>query len=212
MASSSPESLTIPKHAPKIMSKFIQDSPQLSSTSTSTRISPPEDSPCLTEEDEDDNSSQSNYRTAPDDVISPGNASVESRNAIELISLNTNSDSEAKDSIFKARESTERTKNVETPSVLEPRKIPTIRVVDENKDVLFKLEVDGANSMHTEKVARREEKIPVNLSSSIFHKNRNACPSSTNLGKLNVSLLYKQSTCELFLKVTEKAPPKADKI
>lgn len=189
LGASSPESLAIPKHAPKIVSKFVQDSPQLSSTSTSTHMSPPED--CLTDEDEDDdNSSLSNYRTAPDELFSPGS---EPREMVQLISLVPLSEGKSKD--LEAGLAAERAVSEE------PRKIPTIRVVDENKDVLYKLEVDGKNSMLTEKVSRREEKIPINLSSSVIQKNRNNYSSSSGLGKLSVSILYKQSTCELFLKV-----------
>ncbi|CAB4020902.1 synaptotagmin-4-like isoform X2 [Paramuricea clavata] len=186
---SSHESLAIPKHAPKVVSKFVQDSPQLSSTSTSTHISALEDQLCLTEDDDDDdNSSLSNYRTAPDEVYSPECPSVESRDTIELISL----------SPVKASYSAENRSDhiIDIPLPQEPRKIPSIRVMDENKDVLFKLDAKP-NSLHSEK--RREDKIPLHLPSSVIQRNRyHPCSSP---GMIDVSILYKQTTCELFLKV-----------
>ena len=182
---SSHESLSIPKHAPKVVSKFVQDSPQLSSTSTSARISPLEDQLCLSEDDDDDdNSSLSNYRTAPDELYSPERPSVASRDTIELISL----------SPVKASYTTETRGDI--PPLQEHRKIPSIRVMDENKDVLFKLDAKP-NSIHREKHC--EDKIPINLSSSVIQGNRHH-PCSRS-GMIDVSIMYKQTTCELFLKV-----------
>ena len=187
---SSHESLAIPKHAPKVVSKFVQDSPQLSSTSTSTHVSPLEDQLCLTEDDDDDdNSSLSNYRTAPDELCSPDCPSIESRDTIELISL-----SPVKASY--AAENRDHLTGIPLPN--EPRKIPSIRVMDENKDVLFKLDAKP-NSFHRDK--RREEKIPLHLPSSVIQGNRHHQYSSP--GMIDVSILYKQTTCELFLKVSK---------
>ncbi|XP_028398681.1 synaptotagmin-7-like [Dendronephthya gigantea] len=189
---SSHESLSIPKHAPKVVSKFVQDSPQLSSTSTSAHISPIEDQLCLTEDDDDDdNSSLSNYRTAPDELYSPECPSVESRDTIELISL-----SPVKTSYTSENRSDPYVKDI--PPLQEHRRIPSIRVVDENKDVLFKLDAKP-NSSHREK--RREDKIPLNLPSSVIQGNRHH-PCSRP-GMIDVSILYKQTTCELFLKVNK---------
>ena len=186
---SSHESLAIPKHAPKVVSKFVQDSPQLSSTSTSTRISPLEDQLCLTEDDDDDdNSSLSNYRTAPDELYSPECPLVDSRDTIELISL-----SPVKASCTAENHSTA-DHIIDIPQ--QPRKIPSIRVVDENKDVLFKLDAKP-NSLQRGK--RRDDKIPLHLSSSVIQGNKHHQYSSP--GMIDVSILYKQTTCELFLKV-----------
>ena len=186
---SSHESLAIPKHAPKVVSKFVQDSPQLSSTSTSTRISPLEDQLCLTEDDDDDdNSSLSNYRTAPDELYSPDCPLVESTDTIELISL-----SPVKASYTAENHSTA---HHIIDVAQEPRKIPSIQVVDENKDVLFKLDAEP-NSLQRGK--RRDDKIPLHLPSSVIQGNRHHQYSS--LGMIDVSILYKQTTCELFLKV-----------
>ena len=190
---SSHESLAIPKHAPKVVSKFVQDSPQLSSTSTSTHISPLEDQLCLTEDDDDDNSSLSNYRTAPDELYSPECPSVESQDTIELISLSPVNTSYTGEN----RSTTDHI--IDIPNPQEPRKIPTIRVVDENKDVLFKLDAKP-NSIQRGK--RRDDKIPLHLPSSVIQGSRyHPCSSP---GMIDVSILYKQTTCELFLKVRKR--------
>ena len=181
---SSHESLAIPKHAPKVVSKFVQDSPQLSSTSTSTHVSPLEDQLCLTEDDDDDdNSSLSNYRTAPDELYSPDCPSVESQDTIELISLSPVKASCAAEN---------RDHLIDIPLPNEPRKIPSIRVTDENKDVLFKLDAKPNK--------RREDKIPLHLPSSVIQGSRHHHYSTP--GMIDVSILYKQTTCELFLKVS----------
>ena len=183
---SSHESLAIPKHAPKVVSKFVQDSPQLSSTSTSTRVSPLEDQLCLTEDDDDDdNSSLSNYRTAPDELYSPECPSAEAPENIELISLSPVKASFTCSSVGHV---------IDIPQ--EPRKIPSIRVMDENKDVLFKLDAK-TDTIHRE--TRREDKIPLRLPSSVIQGNR--YHSCSGPGMIDVSILYKQTTCELFLKV-----------
>lgn len=185
---SSHESLAIPKHAPKVVSKFVQDSPQLSSTSTTTHISPLEDQLCLSEDDDDDdNSSLSNYRTAPDEVYSP-----ECRDTIELISL-----SPVK-AVYNAENRTDQIIGIPPPN--EPRKIPSIRVMDENRDLLFTLDAKP-NSTHRGK--RREDKIPLHLPSSVIQGSRYHMYS--NPGMIDVSILYKQTTCELFLKVSNTA-------
>ena len=44
-------------------------------------------------------------------------------------------------------------------------------------------------------------KIPVNIPSQVIHKDSKRSSSQSGLGRLNVSLQYKQTTCDLFIKV-----------
>lgn len=66
----------------------------------------------------------------------------------------------------------------------------------------------GASGGRDSKVAGSPPKIPVNISAQVIHsrretKSRGAAPVSpgTGLGRLNVSLQYKRTTCDLFVKV-----------
>ena len=181
---SSHESLSVPKHVPKIASKFVQDSPQMSSTSTSNRVSPQDDQ---LSEDDDDNSSLSNYRTAQDELLSPDCLSAESRDAVELISL-----SPVK-TFYKKCNENHGYSRLHAPAQ-KNRNIPVIQVMNENKDILFKLDAQPNPYLNND-----DNKIPVNLPPSVIQGKRTNLRS--NLGMIDVSLLYKQTTCELYLKV-----------
>ena len=62
----------------------------------------------------------------------------------------------------------------------------------------------GSTGVSSEEKSRQASlgKISVNIPSQVIHKETKRRSSQSGLGRLNVSLQYKQTTCDLFVKVT----------